>query len=312
VEEPLLIVLAVSGAAMVFWHWIHHVVNPSTMSGDKWYVRQMAFTDQPVSPPYCWRPLLPWLARVFGFRLVSYSATFATPFVIYYYVGGGWNGLACALCFIGMPTLFSFNIRNPEYSEGIGQLLFISTLWAMQTGSWAVWPLLLLCSLCRETMTAALGCIAVFWYPLYLIPLAAGSAVAYFSRRESTDNRHPLVEDGAYATVLRWAKEKGSRVVHYAHTVQALRGLTFAVPFMWHAVGGFARLGLVGALGIWLLSIPASGQSRIFAYCFGLLIPFTAALPGEWCWAVAGLCWFWPIDYALYSESGDVKFGFAR
>jgi len=299
---------------LMFWHWVHHVVNDTCMSGDKFYMRQFAYTDCPVSPPYCWRPLLPLLARYLGFKTVSYACIVSAPLVVYYYVGGGWTGFACALMFIGNPVIYSFNIRNPEYAEGLGHLLFISALFAMSVDSVLVWPLLLLCALTRETLIAALGLIALVTNPLYLIPLAAGGAVAYFTRKEadSTDGRHPLVEGNSYETVKRWVRTKKGGMLHWAHVIQPVRGLAFAVPFVWSGVGDFARLALVGCVGIFALAIPASGQSRIITYSFALLVPFAAALPSAWLWFFVCLSWFWPIDLSAYDETGGPIFGYAR
>jgi hypothetical protein len=283
------------------------------MSGDKWYMRQMAFTDLPISPPYCWRPLVPRLARYFGFMAVSYSSTVATPIVIYYFVGGGWRGFACAMLFVGNLHIVPFNVRCPEYSESVGHLLMIGSLWAIGADSALAWPLLLLSALCRETITAALGLIVLFWNPWLLIPLVAGSAVAYLTRNEDEGNRHPLVEGSAYDTLARWAKKKDSGVLSFAHVIQPLRGAAIAVPFMWYGVGDFARLGLIGFIGIWVLAIPASGQSRIICYGFGLLLPFVAVLPLTGLWLLVLVTWFWPVDIRAFDETGGQKtWGFVR
>ena len=167
---PLIAVVGVTAAWMLYCHWLHHCVNQPTMSGDKWYIRQMAFTDMPISAPYCWRPLVPFIARFTGFTLLSYSCTMATPIIIYYWMGQGWTGFACGLLFTGNIHLLQFNVRNPEYAESVGQFLMLASLWAMSIGHWAAWPLLLLAALCRETLAAALGLIALFWNPLLLIP----------------------------------------------------------------------------------------------------------------------------------------------
>lgn len=304
---------AVSLTALGYWHWLEHVVNTSTMSGDKWYMRHAAFTDMPVSAPYCWRPLVPFIARFTGFTLLSYSASLASPVLIYYWIGGGWRGFCCAMLFVGNLNIYHFNVRNPEYAESVGHFLMLASLWAIQTGSPLAWPLLLLSALCRETLTGALGAIVLFVNPLLLAPLMLGSAVSWFTRNEDKDNRHPLVERGIRDTVYRWAKHKGIGALSYSHVIQPLRGLAVAVPFMWGSVGDFARLGLVGFIPIWLLAIPASGQSRIMCYGFGLLVPFAAALPIEWLWVFVGLVWFWPFDLRMFDETGGVQsFGFVR
>jgi hypothetical protein len=245
-----------------------------------------------------------------GFVPVSYTATFLTPIVVYFYVGGGWTGTACGLMFVGTNHIFGFDVKNPEYSEGLGQFLLLCSLWALSVGSPLAWPLLLLSALCRETLTAILGVVVLFVNPWLLIPLVIGAAASYLLRNEDKENRHPLVEKTPYETLVRWVKAKGTHVLSYAHTVQALRGLAFTVPFMWGEVGNFARLGLLGFIPIWLLALPASGQSRIICYGFGLLIPFAAALPPGWLWLVVMLQWFWPVDYRLFDEGGNVQFAY--
>jgi hypothetical protein len=313
VEPSFAVTVAVTLASLGYWYWASHVIEQPTMSGDKWYMRQMAFTDQPISPPYCWRPLVPALARRLGFHLVSYSASVATPIVIYFMVGGGWTGTACALLFVGNNNIFTFNVKCPEYAESVGQLLMIGSVWAVSVDSVLAWPLLLLSALCRETIAAALGLIVLFWNPWLLIPLAVGSAVAYLGRQESKDHRHPLIEGSAYDTLVRWARKKGAGVSAYPHVIQPLRGVAITVPFMWGSVGGFSRLGLLGFLGIWLLAVPASGQSRIMCYGFVLVLPFVAALPGPWLWFLVFATWFWPIDlYAFEETGGDKTWGFIR
>lgn len=311
---PLLATLGVAGFLVAYFHWMNHVIPEEyPMSGDTWYMRHMAFTDLPVTAPYCWRPLLPRLARYFGFFAVSYSASIATTAVIYFCVGGGWRGFLCALIFMANGNIFHHNIRNPAYAEGLGQLLMISSVWAMGTGSLIAWPLFLLAALCRETIAASLGLVAVFWNPLLLIPLVLGSCVAYLTRKEDKDNRHPLVEATPYDTLVRWARFKGLGAISYAHVIQPLRGLAIAVPFVWNDVGHFARLGLVGLIPIWLLALPASGQSRIMCYGFAYLIPFAAALDGPWLGVVTLLSVFWIADVRAFDETGGGKtFGFVR
>lgn len=312
-DAPFLSLMGFALLIGLYSYAINHITQIPAMSADKWHIRHFAFTNEPVSPPYCWRPLFPILARHLGFKLVSYSASIATIVLIYRWVGGGWTGFLCAAMFVGNPHIFPFHIRNPEYTESLGQLLFMSSLWAVSVSSPLAWPLLLLSALCRETIAAALGIIVLFVNPLLLVPLVAGSSVAWFGRKEEKENRHPLVEGTAVDTVKRWIKYKKGSALHFAHVIQPLRCLAFTVPFMWHAVGPFARLGLLGFIPIWLLALPASGQSRIICYGFGLLIPFAAATPIEWLWVVAFFSVFWPIDYAVFDESGGEKsFGFAR
>lgn len=282
------------------------------MNGDCWYNRRFAFTVEPISPPYCWRPLLPLLARVFGFGPVSFTASLATPLVIYAYCGGGWTGFAVAMMFVGNKQLFSFNIKNPAYAEGLGHLIFIASLWAMSEHSAAIFPLMALAALCRESVGAALSLVALFVWPVAILPAAIAIGIAYLSRREDATNRHPLVEKTNYQTIVRWVKVKRDNVLHWTTVIQPLRGLAFTVPWMWGDVTSFARVGLVGFVAFWCLSLPASGASRHLAYGFGLLAPFAAALPGPWLWTFVILSWFWPVDFSTYDESGGATFAYAK
>lgn len=311
-ETSLLATVAVTVAMLGYWHWLHHCVNVTPMSGDKWYIRQMAFTDLPITAPYCWRPLVPRLGRYLGFTFLSYTATLATPVVIYFWVGG-WKGFLCAMIFVASHNTVYFSVRNPEYAEGVGQLLMFASVWAIGADSLLAWPLLLLAALCRETLTASLGAIVLFWNPWLLIPLGVGASASWFTRNEDKDNVHPLVEKTTHDTIRRWAKFKGAGAISYAHVFQPFRGLAVAVPFMWDSVGDFSRLGLIGLLPIWLLALPASGQSRIMCYGYALLMPFAAALSIEWLGVLALLAWFWPVDVRAFDETGGQQsFGFVR
>lgn len=312
-DAPLVVLVGLTSAAIAYWHWLHHVVNPSTMSGDKWYMRHFAFTDQPVSAPYCWRPLVPMLGRYLGFRLVTYTASLATPILIYFWMGGGWRGFLCALIFLGNTHTVMFNVRSPEYAEGVGQLLMFAGVWSMFAGSTLAWPVFLLAAMCRETLPASLGLVALFVNPWLLIPLALGAGASWAFRRQDHSNVHPLVEATPYATVLRWVKFKGQGALSYSHVFQPLRGAAIAVPFMWDSVGHLTRLGLIGLIPIWLLALPASGQSRIMCYGLAWIIPFCGALSVEWLWILVFATWLWPIDFSAFDETGGQKsFGFAH
>jgi hypothetical protein len=313
VEAPLAALVGVTVSAMAYWYWLFHIVDTPTMSGDKWYMRRFAHTEQPVSAPYCWRPLHPLLSRYIGFKAVTLSASLAAPLLIYYWMGGGWRGFFCAMLFVGNSHIVGFNIKSPEYAEGLGQLLMIASVWAMSIGSPIAFPLFLLAALCRETMTASLGLVALFWNPWLLIPLVLGGAASWYSRNEDKDNVHPLVEDTPHDTLLRWVKFKGNGALSYSHVLQPFRGAAIAVPFMWGSVGDFARLGLLGLIPIWLLALPASGQSRIMCYGFAWILPFAGALPIEWVGFLALVTWFWPFDLSVFDETGGGKtFGFAH
>lgn len=313
--EPYLI--ASLGAALVslaFWHWLYCYVMEPDMSGDKWYMRRFAFTDEPVSAPYCWRPLLPWLARVFGFRAVTYAAMLTSVAVIYSWSGGGQVGFAVALAFIGNRHMWNFHVKNPEYSDGLGILLTASFLAALASGHpWLAALVGVAGGLTRESVGLSLAVAGgVAYHPLLALPPAAAVAAAYFLRRENLVNRHPCTEPGFYATVKRWAGEKKERFLHYSHTIQSLRGIAFAVPFVWDRVGDQARLGLWGLLPILGLALPASGQSRIFAYAWVFLVPFLAACSEAWLWLLVLLQWSWPVEYYVYDETGGQNFGYAK
>jgi len=304
VHAPAIVLASLVLSLTAYCWWLYHKASPPVMSGDMWYMRQFAYTNNPVSAPYRWRPLLPWLARLFGFLPVSFLANALTPFVIFYYAGAGWAGFCCAAIFIANPYIFQFNVKAPEYAEGLGHFLFCSALFAMSLGHWSAFPLALLCAMTRETLTAALGLICLFTNPWLLVPLSVGSVIAWYARAEDKDNKHPLVEATYGGTVARWAKEKGWKILHFTHTLLPLRATPIAVPFMWHGVSDFARLGILGFIPIWLLAIPASGQSRIMCYGYILVVPFLAAIPFPWLAAFTILWCFWPVDWKVFDESG--------
>lgn len=293
-------------AFLAWYDWLYRVVLPRQINGDLWYIRRFAFTSGPVSPPYCWRPLVPWLARIVGFRFVTYLSSVATAVLIAWWLGG-WAGVALAAAFCGNTYIFRFNINHPEYAEGLGHLLLAASAMSMSCGHWSAWPLLFLSALCRETLTLALGAVAVFWGPWLLIPLALGSAVARLSRKPDLVNRHPLVSESVYETFKYIAGYKKSAALSFNHVVQPLRGFGLCVPFVWQQVEGFARLGLVGCLAVWVGAFPASGQSRIICYQFIFLAPFVAALPIEWCWLLCLLNIFWPAELNSFDETGGQK-----
>lgn len=306
--SPAALLGVIVASLTAYLWWLYHILQTPEMSGDKWYMRKFALTDQPVTAPYRWRPLLPWLAGWLGFKPVTFAANAVTPMVIYYYAGGGWEGFCCAVIFLAIPHLFQFNIMCPEYAEGLGHCLFASTVLAMSVGHWSAFPLALLCAMTRETLTAAIGAIALFVNPWLLVPLAVGSAIAWFAREEDKDNQHPSIEGSYVATVGRWAKHKGWKALHFAHTILPLRGAPFAVPFVWGDVGAFARVCLVGCAAIWVLALPASGQSRIVCYAYILFVPFIAAIPWPWLAAYTILACFWPYDWHVFTETGGGKF----
>lgn len=309
---PYLTVLAVTVTMWAYLYWTHQVAADPEMNGDSWYMRRFAFTDNPVSPPYCWRPLLPWLARHLGFNFVTGAASILTPLAITGYLGGTWNAAALGIAFVGCRTIFSFNIKNPEYAEGLGHLLFVLALWGLRDEAWWAVPAIVAATLCREALGAALVIVALLWSPWFALPAIVAGATAYLKRNEDHTNRHPLVEKSSYATFVRWGKVKRDLGFHFACTLQTTRALGLCVPFMWNDVSAYARLGLSGLLAIAFFALPASGQSRHFGYAFAIFAPFVVGLDPAWVWFHALVCWFWPYDYAVYNESGGQSFGFAR
>lgn len=151
----------ISACAVSYWLVMFRYLLPADVSGDSWYIRRFAFCTSRVSAPYCYRPLLPWLARFFGFRAVSIPAIWLTPLLVYGYVGGGEIGLACGLLWLGNPHISAFNVKNPEYTEGLGQCLLVGTIWAMSLGSWWAWPMAIACGLCRETCSAVVAVVSI-------------------------------------------------------------------------------------------------------------------------------------------------------
>jgi hypothetical protein len=238
--------------------------------------------------------------------------TLATPVVIYLWLGPGPSAFFCAVIFAGNPHLASFNIKNAEYTESVGQLLMISSLWALDERSLVAVPLLLLAGLCRETLVAALAVVALLWWPIVApLPVATG-LLAYFTRKQDRENTHPLVEDTIYGTIRKWLRDKAAGSIRYAGVFQPFRGALFAVPFMWAAVSPFARISLVALPVAWLFSLPASGQTRIVLYGIGPVLAFVAACPPEWAAVLAMLSWWWPVELYHHDERGTKSFQFAR
>jgi len=302
----LLTVAAVSAAATAYWIWAYWVIQPRPFA-DGWFIYRFAYTNNPTSPPYCWRPLVPMLLRYLG-PWVSHAASFATPLVIYGYLGGGWSAAALAVAFVGNKHIFQYDIKHPEMSESVGHLLLVASLWSLSLGS--PWSILLLglAMLCREALGAMLIAVAVLVgaWPAVVAALLAG-AVAYFGRAEDRANRHPLVEATNYETAARWTKVKGQNAFDWPQFIGSVRGAPFFVPFAWGSVGSFEHLALAAYAPLWLLSIPASGVSRHLAYAFILFAPFVVACGETWSWFYCVASWFWPHDFSNYAETSDGK-----
>lgn len=309
-DPSLFAVAAVFLGFGLFWHWDEVYADPKeTVSGDGYYIRRMAFARTPQSKPYCWRPLYPLLARYLGFRPVSYASMAGAVYMVYLLAGGGWPGAALAIGYFGNICIGRFAFRCPDYCDALGQFLFVASLHAfLQHSYWSI-PLAALCSLTRENIGATVGLLGLYFQPWAFVSALGAGILAYTTRREGYDNVHPLVGKTAYETVVRWVKAKKDGVLHWAHTIQPLRGLPFLIPFGWSAVSPDARWLLLGFAPIFAFAIPASGQSRMLAYGFGLCVPIAAACGIEWLWVACLLQWFWPIDLASFDEGGGLTWG---
>lgn len=320
---PLLWTAVISVASLAYWHWAFHVVQERRDSGDAMQYRQWVYHNGPVSPPYHVRPFVPLLARAasiftvrfkgdpafHAFQVVSYIASAATPVAVYYLAGGGWIGLGLGVAFLGNIHLFRYNVQNPEMAESVGQLLMACGLLAIYSGHWVAYPVIALGTMTRETTAAVFAVIAMVINPWLLIGTAAGAAAVLLLKRPATDvGLHPLVEKDSYLTLKRWVKVKGYFAWHWTNVIQPLRGLPLVVPFTWTLVPEAARWSLLALIPIAVLSLPASGASRIHNYAWCLFVPFVVALPPQWIAIVAILSWFWPFDFSLYDESGGLRF----
>lgn len=307
-EASFVAVLLVVLGFGAFWHWDEVYADPKdTVSGDGYYIRRMAFArGKPVSKPYCWRPLYPFLARYFGFRPVSYVCITAATVMVYLLVGGGWIGTALAVGFFGNISIGRFAFRCPDYADSLGHFLFLASIYAMLHHSLWLIPLAALCALTRENLGATVGLLSLAFNPFGFVAALAAGLLAYHLRREDHTNVHPLVKATAYDTFAFWAKAKKDGVLHWAHTIQPLRALPLWLPFGWAHVSGDARTLVAGVAPIFFFAVPASGQSRLLCYAYGLFAPIVAACGVEWCWFACILQWFWPIDLASFDEGGGI------
>ena len=304
-ETPFIVLAAGSATVVGFWTWVWGWGTRRKVIGDAWHIRKQAYTGKPTSAPYCWRPLTPFLGRWLGFRFVSGLACWATPLVLYVYLGGGWAAVFVGLAFLGNRHIGIWALRNAENAEALGHLLLASTLLAISTSHWAAYPLAFLAVMCRETLGAALGVIALVVNPFLLLPLAGGGALAWLTRREDKEHRHPLVKETPQATLKYWLEVKRADALGWPNVVAPVRGAIFAVPAMWGAVPDFARYALIAVPVVWAFSLPASGAQRLNAYTFALFAPFVYALGVEWAAIYALASWFWPYDFSRYDESGN-------
>lgn len=308
-EASALAVLLVVLGFGAFWHWDEVYADPKdSVSGDGYYIRRMAFAHgKPVSKPYCWRPLYPFLARYFGFRPVSYVCMLGATGMVYLLAGSGWAGAALAIGFFGNIHIGRFAFRCPDYCDALGHFLFLASIYAMLHHSLWLIPLAALSGLTRENLGATVGLLSLLFQPWAFVAALAACLLAYHLRREDHVNVHPLVKATAYDTLAYWVKAKKDGVLHWAHTVQPLRALPFWLPFGWGGASGDARLLLLGFVPIFAFALPASGQSRMLCYGFGLCVPVVAACGIEWVWVAGLLQWFWPIDFGAFDEGGGIS-----
>ena len=310
-EAPLFSILAVFLGFGAFWHWDEVYWNPrDKVSGDGYYIRRMAFAGKPVSKPYCWRPLYPFLARYFGFRPVSYVCMAGAVYMVFLLGGAGWAGAALAIGFFGNPHIGRFAFRCPDYCDALGHFLLLASLYALLNHSLWIIPLAALCGLTRENLGATVGLVSLFFQPWAFVAALAACILAYTTRREDYGNVHPLVEKTAYDTLVRWVKAKNEGFLNWAHTLQPLRGLPFLVPFGWSRAAGDARVCLLGLIPILFFALPASGQSRMLCYAFGFFVPFATVCDVRWVWVFAIFQWFYPlIEVQAFDEGGGVTWG---
>lgn len=304
-------------ASVAYWHFAFHVVRDRVSCGDTNCIRQWVYTKGPVSPPYCWRVLVPRLARLvyplcggkdpvmLAFQVVSYPVIAATPLIVWGYVGADWAGFAVALCLLGNIHITPYNVQRPEMSEAMGQAVFFGALWALSVQHPAAWVLVPLCILTRENIGAAASLIAIVWYWPYTLAVALGYGALWLLKRPHEGaEKHPLVSESPWQTLLDWWSVKGYFVIHWTNIAQPLRGMVFALPFGWYAVSEFAQIALVGAAPIIACSVPASGSNRLNTYLLALCAPFAAVCPMPWPWVFALLAYLWPFDWTMWDERG--------
>lgn len=320
----------ISAAAVAFWDVVIYRVVGRGTSGDticmeRWLKRGDDGKYGPVPPPYCWRPLLGRSARWLGFKTPSYFGVFAAPLVVYgfarEFTSDPWVAFAAGLMLIGNVGGTPFNVRWPEYVEGIGQPLFIGALWAMYVGNWpAALVLAVLGGLARESIglsVAFAGLLWAIWEPWALVAFGGGCgavALAYLTRNEDDMEHHPLTRDTWRETFREWItkKQQGKAVYTFATCIQPLFLMPLVIPFTWEATPLFPKVALASLLVHWFFSLPASGVGRHMFYGFGLCIPFVVTLPVPWVWVFVMLAWFWHHVRAPFDETGGAFIGLRK
>lgn len=311
----LVATLGMSALFLAYWYVILHKTVDRGNSGDQICMDRWFVKGEKVPPPYSWRVLLPLLSYPFkDWRPVSYTAVLLTPTLIYFYVGGGMPGFALALAFIGIPAIFMFNVKWPEYVDGLGQFFLVASMLAIAHDHWSAYLLVACAVLTREALGAMLGVVALYANPWLLIPLAVAGGAAWYFKPQDDDIRHPLTADDYLTTIRMWVDKKnhGTNVWHFATCIQPVRLMPFAVPFTWGLASGLHQWSLLALIPLWVFSIPASGVSRHMSYGFILFAPFVAVLPAPWLWTVVLAAWFWPRDFSVYDETGGIFQGLRK
>lgn len=135
--------------------------------------RYIAATQQRVARPFHWRWLIPFLLRnqkptvwVWLTRLSLVGLLPAT----FWYVGGGWHGLAAAACVAGLSGVWAINRRFPILVDAPAMLLALLSADLIRSGLWPLAiSLILIGAATRETTPIFASLFA--WNPLPLLGL---------------------------------------------------------------------------------------------------------------------------------------------
>lgn len=307
---PVLTLLGIVLGMEYLWSYVFKIVGTVEQSGDAVALRRAAYSEnwwQPVTPPYCYRPLVPLMARYFGYRLVTTLGLLVLALGLYALGGRGWTGVAVALAFMLMPAGVAFHATFPEYIDAVGYAVVtwgIVGLWGGH--GWAVIPMFL-APMVRETCWMVLVPVAIVsgqWWTL--LGWALGW-VGWWWLKKPPDwsDKHPLVKGSPRETLDYWLRIKQGGLIHYAHTWQVFRATPFAIPFTWPLASTVERWSLLGLLGAWVSGWPGSGQSRMVAYGFPLLVPYLKHLDPAYLWLIVALALWWPFPTLnVYDESG--------
>lgn len=304
---------------VAWWCAIRHVRTDIPLSADGFMIRNMTYTDDAVSAPYCWRPLAPWVGRVIGLKGGSIVGTIAFVYLCVRIVGDPIAAPLVALAIVFSPFYGEFFLWYWDYGDAINCAVTAWCVLATMTGSyWVVVPLVLV-GFARESAALAVA-VWVFAFHaasgawttgllLAILPCAA-LTIAYTTRKEDRDNRHPLVEADRAATFRRWITFKtkstgGHALVTFWHTLRPLRGFVLAVPFVFPYIQPSFRCGLLAFIPLAILAIPASGQSRAWGYGLPFLLPFVGRLAPEYiCLLALVHVWYWGTGVAYFDETG--------